>query len=130
MNKKALIVILMFLLAAVLQTVSCKKNEDVLEYSILGTWIVVKYEEGRGPVTVTFTFVGDETQGETTEPGVHHHYTVDGLNVEWSFFTHGCLSRYTGQFTSPTVMEGDWYSGCRQTGTPREGYWRAEKSSD
>jgi hypothetical protein len=123
-NKKITAYATVFVLLAVMQTTSCKKHPTGPEYNIMGTWIITKYEEGRGPVTSQIRFVGDENEGRVDD---YYYYTVDVMNVEWSYFTHGCLSSYEGQFITPFIMEGTWLFSCAQVDIDREGYWRAEK---
>jgi hypothetical protein len=108
----------------VIQTASCKKKPTGPEYYIVGTWIITKYQEGQGPVTSQIRFVGDEFKGKVND---YYYYTVEGMNVEWSYFTHGCYSGYQGQFITPTIMEGTWLFSCAVVDIHREGYWRAEK---
>ena len=123
--KKITVHAAVFVLLAVIQTASCKKTGP--EYNIVGTWIITKYEEGRGPITSQIRFVGDENKGTVDYLGMNYPYTVEGMNVQWRYFTHGCFFSYEGQFITPTIMEGTWLISCAVVDIHREGYWRAEK---
>ena len=116
-----------FMLLAAMLTVSCKIGETKPEFYIVGTWMVTRYQEGESPIISEIRFEGDGSQGRAYYLETDHWYTVDGMNVHWSYFTYSYLYSYDGQFISPTVMEGTWSFRYSISGIHAEGHWKAVK---
>jgi hypothetical protein len=91
-------------------------------YDIRGTWDVNYHWTGSNSGYIYLTFTGAYTSGTfSSSGGSNGTYTVNGMNVEWTY-TNG--TKYSGSFTSETYMSGTILSFDNSTG-----YWTASKTA-